>query len=164
MIKRFEIPPQIFWPGMVFAILGGSVLANVYLLTQASSDGGAQIIDNYYEKAADWDQTKAKVSKANALGWTVSAEVLPAAAGKTIQVKILGADQKALGGLQPTVTLQNPTKVADVSTSEMGESEEPGVYLSSVAFSRSGLWDLVIRVPQGAETYEFKRRVDVRGK
>jgi len=163
MIKRLEIPPHIFWPGMVFAILGGSVLANVYLLTQASSDGGAQIIDNYYEKAADWDATKAQISRTNALGWTVSAEVLPAAAGKTIQVSILGADKKALVGLQPTVTLQNPIKIDDVSTSEMGESE-PGVYRTSVAFSRSGLWDLIIHVPQGTETYEFKSRVDVEGK
>ena len=55
-----RIPPQIFWPGLVIGILLMSVTAHVVLIVKASSDGGAQAVPDYYEKAANWDATQAR--------------------------------------------------------------------------------------------------------
>lgn len=57
MIRR--IPPQFLYPGMVVAILAMSVFFHVYLIAKASSDGGAQAVPNYYEKASAWDADQA---------------------------------------------------------------------------------------------------------
>lgn len=55
-----EIPPHIFYPGMVVGILLMSVVAHVVLLVMASSDGGPQVVPDYYEKAANWDEYQAR--------------------------------------------------------------------------------------------------------
>lgn len=60
MIKR--IPPQILYPGMVIAILLMSVAAHVVLITKASSDGGAQVVPDYYEKSINWDSEQARAA------------------------------------------------------------------------------------------------------
>lgn len=60
MIKR--IPPQILYPGMVIAILSMSVIAHVILIVNASSDGGAQVVPDYYEKAVNWDAEQARAA------------------------------------------------------------------------------------------------------
>lgn len=60
MINR--IPPQILYPGMVIAILAMSVLAHIYLVIEAASDGGAQVVPNYYEKAIHWDAKQARAA------------------------------------------------------------------------------------------------------
>ncbi len=60
MIRR--IPPQILYPGLVVGILVMSVIAHIVLLVKASSDGGAQIVPDYYEKSKTWDDDQARVA------------------------------------------------------------------------------------------------------
>lgn len=60
MISR--IPPQFLYPGMVVGILTMSVLAHVYLIIQASSDGGVDVVPDYYEKAQAWDAEQANAA------------------------------------------------------------------------------------------------------
>ena len=54
-----RIPPQFLYPGIVVGILSMSVIAHIYLVVQASSDGGAQVVPDYYEKAQAWDSQQA---------------------------------------------------------------------------------------------------------
>lgn len=58
MIKR--IPPQFLYPGIVIGILLLSVVAHIILIVEASSDGGAQVVPDYYEKSLQWDETQAR--------------------------------------------------------------------------------------------------------
>lgn len=60
MIRR--LPPEILYPGMVIAILAMSVAAHIYLIAKASSDGGAQVVPDYYEKAVNWDAEQARAA------------------------------------------------------------------------------------------------------
>ena len=60
MIRR--IPPQFFYPGIVIAILAMSVAAQSALFVSATSDGGAQVIPDYYEKASNWDAEQARAA------------------------------------------------------------------------------------------------------
>ena len=60
MLRR--IPPHILYPGLVIGILTMSVTAHVYLIVMAASDGGAQVVPDYYEKAQSWDAEQARVA------------------------------------------------------------------------------------------------------
>ncbi|MFW5965937.1 MAG: FixH family protein [Persicimonas sp.] len=44
-----KIPPKYFWPGLVIALLLSSVVFWVGMLRVAYSDGGPQVVDEYYE-------------------------------------------------------------------------------------------------------------------
>lgn len=58
------IPPRILYPGIVIGILLMSVTAHVILIVLASRDGGAQVVDDYYEKATHWDAEQAENARA----------------------------------------------------------------------------------------------------
>ena len=60
MMRR--IPPQILYPGMVIGILSMSVIAHIILIVNAASDGGAQVVPDYYEKAVNWDAEQARAA------------------------------------------------------------------------------------------------------
>ena len=57
-----SIPPQFLYPGMVVSILMMSVIAHVVLVYKATSDGGAQAVPDYYEKAINWDEEQARAA------------------------------------------------------------------------------------------------------
>ena len=57
------IPPQLLYPGIVIGILLMSVTAHVILIVLASSDGGAQVVDDYYDKAINWDAEQAEQAR-----------------------------------------------------------------------------------------------------
>lgn len=57
-----RIPPHVLYPGLVVAILGMSVTANIILIVLASTDGGAQVVPDYYEKAQSWDAEQARAA------------------------------------------------------------------------------------------------------
>lgn len=160
MLKR--IPEHIFWPGMVVAILTMSVVANMWLLWNASSDGGAQIIDDYYNKASSWDETAAVKAKSAERGWSVVLKTDALGEGQRLfRFQLADAEQRALEGLSATVTLKNPMKVDDISTGELNEAE-PGVYLAVLPVSRHGLWDVELRVGSGEPVFVWDKRIEVR--
>ncbi len=157
MIKK--IPEHIFWPGMVFAILGMSVIANMVLLYKASNDGGAQIIENYYDKAAHWDETKAKASESSSLGWATQIEVTGSGSHRVVVVRI--ADPNGpVTSLKPTVTLRDPTLIDPVASAEMVLTGD--TYVATIPFPRNGLWDVQIQAEHQGIAFDHTQRLDVR--
>jgi hypothetical protein len=62
MFSPRDIPPQYLYPGIVVAILLMSIAAHVVLVIKASSDGGAHVVPDYYEKAEHWDADQARAA------------------------------------------------------------------------------------------------------
>ena len=58
------------WIVAIVALLGGNVLAMLILMITASAEG-AQVIPDYYERAAHYDRTIDEAATSRALGWRV---------------------------------------------------------------------------------------------
>ena len=77
---------EAIWRNPILHALVTSVLTMMGFLYLANQDGGAQVIDNYYQKAVDWDVQKAEQARSQALGWTARLDV---DAGRQVRVLIL---------------------------------------------------------------------------
>ena len=58
------------WIVAIVALLGGNVVAMLILMISASAQG-AQVIPDYYERAAHYDRTLDEAATSRALGWRV---------------------------------------------------------------------------------------------
>lgn len=155
-----RIPPHIFWPGMVVSILLLSVVANIVLVVKARTDGGAQIIEDYYAKAAHWDEGQAKVAQSKALHWSHEVTVSPVELEGMGIVRVALRDvQGPLENLGVQLTLRDPTKIAVVASAQ-ATHEGGGVYVIPVPLRRHGLWDVDILATQGATVFEERVRVE----
>lgn len=61
-----------FWPWAVGALLLLILTINVGVFLSATGDGGAVIVEDYYQKAIDWDAGQAELAASRALGWTAA--------------------------------------------------------------------------------------------
>lgn len=156
-----RIPPEIFWPGMVVAILGFSVAANVILVVKATGDGGAQIIDDYYAKGANWDDEVARVKKSDDLNWTVTATLLESGESSGTATVIFYKDNEALTDLDVDIALKDPTRNGVVSQAKATHQGQ-GIYTVATELPRLGQWDIEVVAVQEAITFEDIIRVEAR--
>jgi len=156
-----RIPPEIFWPGMVVAILGLSIAANVVLVVKATGDNGAQIIDNYYSKGAHWDDEVARVKKSADLGWKVTARLVESGESTGALTLTFYKDAEALTDLDVDIVLKDPTRNAPVTLAK-AEHQGQGVYTAATDLPRLGLWDIEVVATSGETKFEDKIRVEVR--
>lgn len=59
------------WIVAIVGLLGGNIVAMLVLVVSSSAHGGAQVIPDYYERAAHYDRTIDQEAANRALGWRV---------------------------------------------------------------------------------------------
>lgn len=139
--KSRRIPDHIRYPGMVVAILGLSVISQVFLFRAAFSNGGPQIEHDYYTRAVDFDEVQNMRNRRDALGWRVNASPGPDGA---LIVRVQGRDGAPIEQLRGQLTAQRADRAdhepAIALTPIPGH---PGAYRA--ALNTSGMvWDLRI--------------------
>ena len=145
-MARPIIPPQIGWPIMVVSLLLLNVSIVLVTLFLARSDGGAQVIENYYEKGVEWDVQAAVRASSDALGWEadvilIKDNVVPGFC--TLEVAIQDSDGYGVEGLIGSFILFRPQKARPVLEMPLlPDVNRPGLYYQMVPFQDSGLWDI----------------------
>ncbi len=143
------LPSHIAWPLFVVALLVTSVTYSMLVVYASQSDGGAQVIDNYYEKAVNWDDRIAQQNLSDATGWEASLTFVPAGNGSQTHALLLGVkdpEANVLSGLQGVIKAKRPHAsgtVTELSILETSITPE-GNYLLSFAEARPGLWDFEV--------------------
>jgi nitrogen fixation protein FixH len=162
---KFPIPPHIGWPLLVISLLGISIGASLITVLASRSDGGAQIIDNYYEKAVNWDATHANQAASDALQWTTTLHVEAAQPSglRLLELTVQDAAGGAVSNLRGTVKLYRPDQARPVATIPISEaSDAPGVYRQQVPLTATGLWDVqVVAARDGSPVYQTTLRHEV---
>ena len=156
-----NIPPHIFYPGLVIAILSMSFIANGYLLYSAQSDGGPQIIDDYYDKAVSWEESQKIQKTSDAMQWGVKV-VMGEHVDKNRRVHLTIQDQRGtpVEKLQGLVKLHHPAIKALASEAELQEVA-PGRYEVLLPINRKGLWDFIVDAKVGEQHLIKKTRLEV---
>ncbi len=68
-------PRPYLWPAIIVLLLLSSVTASFGALWMAHSDGGVDVIPDYYQKAVDWDSLSAIQRKSDTLAWSSRIEI-----------------------------------------------------------------------------------------
>lgn len=144
-----RIPDHIRWPGLVVAILGLSVTANIVLVMAARSDGGAQVEPDYYRKAVAWDARQDLLDRSAALRWDMHLTVSGASEASVITVTVLDRDGAPIPNLEASVSVHHAAE-SEVRTVALAPIDgQPGVYRGQGALARPGLWDFDVALAQG---------------
>ena len=139
-----RIPPHIAWPLLIVGFLALGITWSLGVVVASQSDGGAAVIDNYYEKAVAWDEEAALRAKSNAQGWLVDIDRL-IGDPPSLVITILSPSGEPVTGLTGTVQTLRPQKSTPIKQVPLTESStNPGQYLIPFSESAPGLWDFAL--------------------
>ena len=144
------------WVLAIVGLLGGNALAMVLLLVSARSGGGAQVIPNYYERAARFDDTLDQAARNRALGWKIAVAI----EGDTVTIDARGSTGAPLAGARVRVAGHHRSQVAHGFELEAA-AIVPGRHRAVVP-GPIGHHDLTIAVEHGGARFVESATVDVR--
>lgn len=151
-----RIPAHILYPGIVVAILSYSLISSFFLVRASQSDGGAQVLENYYERSVHWDDHQAVASYSAGLNWDLSWDLLD---GSESYVTIVDAYDTPVVGVGGTLRLRRPQLAEDVSVRELeAVASRPGVYRFDQVELSPGYWDVVLEGEYNERPIVFSER------
>ncbi len=155
------LPPHVGWPLFIVSLLLMSVITSVGTLLIARSDGGAQVVDQYYRKASEWDKHAGQEAEDDALGWSIQvARIASPAPTETWEVALTITDANGAPVRELTGTLRafRPQWVKPVAEAALSEVDgTPGAYSLVLPDAGAGLWDFEIDAHLGSA--HFIRRI-----
>jgi nitrogen fixation protein FixH len=161
----YRPPPHLTWPLFVVALLLLGIGSTMTILLAARSDGGAQVIEDYYQKAASWELAAAEQAASAALGWRLEVDVQSDAAGPALRrVDLRFADRFGVpvAELRGVVRAFRPERAALITESPLTPVEGvPGLYRQVMLLSAHGLWDLEIAAVRDSSHFFTRVRRDL---
>ncbi|HSL52589.1 MAG TPA: FixH family protein [Candidatus Deferrimicrobiaceae bacterium] len=143
-----------YWPAVIVALLVGSAGANIGFMVVANRDASFAVEPDYYRKAVEWDRAMAQQARNAELGWTVSARLEPAAAGRA---RLVTAVQDRAGapltGGAVEVEAFPSARAREITSFALESTSEAGVYAGPLPSARPGLWELRVRVSRHGEVF-----------
>ena len=145
----------------IVGLLSMSVIASLLTVFAARSDGGAQVIDDYYHKAATWDSTRTAQAASDALEWKIEFPCEPAdSTTRIVRLRVQTQQGEPMSGLQGTMNAFRPQHAPRVDQTALVE-KEPGVYEQPLAVQESGLWDFEIAATRDGTPFLKRIRLEV---
>ena len=163
-MKRHRLPPHITWPLFIIGLLTMNVVTVVITVMAARSDGGAQVIDNYYQKAVNWDETAALQAASDALGWQAEIVLPPdpqQPSPRLVDVTLHDREGQPIDGAQGTIRAFRPHRADVVAERPLTASETPGLYRQSFPINQDGLWDFEIVAVQDSLRFQTVIRKEI---
>ena len=154
--------PHIIWPAAIIGLLLLSVVTTFAIMWASQSDGGAQVVDDYYRKSVAWDSLAAVRDASELLGWSVAISLEGSDKSRQAVVTVTDSSDTPLERLSGSVTVTRPQSIAsfgDFSLEEVDETK--GLYRFSFPFSGRGLWDLDFRIQQADIHYSTTVRIEI---
>lgn len=158
--KRPWLVPRPLW--LVFGLLSMNFAVVGTTITLASRDTHFAVEPDYYQRAVDWDVSRAEIARSAALGWrvTVSAADARSAAGmRTLTVRMEDAQGEAVeGAVVDGVAFHHgdASRRAEVTLLERG----PGVYQGEIGLLDAGLHEVRLVAQRGQERFVASVRQD----
>ncbi|HET7879927.1 MAG TPA: FixH family protein [Acetobacteraceae bacterium] len=134
--------------GFVVVVNAGMVYAALHSFPGKAGDEGFAL-SNHYDAVLEREQ------RANALGWTVAAQI--DAAGLP-EVRLSGADGAPLRGAVVSASAERPLGASATHALQFRETDA-GRYIADTALPSAGQWDLTISVSRDGDDVGATRRL-----
>jgi len=144
------------WPAGVVILLLSSVITMGSVILAARNDGGAQVIEDYYQKAVQWDSLNAVKAVNKAPDWvsvlTMSADSLRFMLNDSLGQAVVLTDV--------TVELDRP-QFSATSRSLILEPALSDGWVAPIPVLERGLWDVNIQANsvRGPLLFEYRREL-----
>lgn len=153
--------PDILWPAAVIGLLLLSGITTFAVLFASKSDGGAQVIDNYYRRSVAWDSLAAEQRASNELGWHLRVD-LTASSDDTAILVVTDQEGGVVDGLSGSVSVSRPQASTTFGTHSLTPIDSTsGAYRFSFPYHERGLWDLQITAVRGDQRLLERVRVEI---
>lgn len=152
--------PEVAWPMAVIGLLLLSIGTMTTMVLATRSDGGAQVVQNYYQQAIAWDTQVAEKAASDALGWQATL-ALPTNE-KALIITLVDREGQPVEEAVGTLTITRPHIASPLSAGPWEATDTPGVYRYAVALDGRGLWDFTLRVEKGEARFVTTIRREVR--
>ena len=162
-MKRLHLPPHIAWPLFIVGLLSMSVATVAITVVAARSDGGPQVIDDYYQKAVNWDETVALQAASDALGWQAEVVILPShEASRPVEITLRDREGLPITEAQGTIRAFRPHRAEAVAERPLSAvTETPGLYRQAFPIQQAGLWDFEIIATQDSLRFQTLIRKEI---
>lgn len=151
------------WPAAIVALLLLSGVTTFAVLFASRSDGGAQVVENYYRKSVAWDSLSSSRRSSDSLGWHLSLDVRSDALSSEVGLAtFMDAEGQAVTGLSGSVTVSRPQSSVVYGThSLVADDSTAGRYSFSFPYRERGLWDLDVAVSRSGKKFFERIRVEI---
>jgi nitrogen fixation protein FixH len=158
----WRMPKDRIWPTIIIVALVVDVGVGVVMMRVATHDPNYGIEPDYYAKAVAWDSTTAQSHRNDVLGWQLTPELGPVAAGRAATLTMLLRDRTGVPVTGAHLSIEAiPVAHAD----EVIRSDLPaapgGDYAAALPMERSGLWELRVVATRGEDHFTADIRLDV---
>jgi nitrogen fixation protein FixH len=146
------------WPAIVVGLLVFSLMVHGVLVAAALAGGGPKVEDDYYRKAANWDQHMAQERRNEALGWQVELVVPAASQGRRrVEVRLRDSQGSGLEGAAVRLVAFHNAYAHDVQRADLEPLGE-GAYAVSLPLPRAGRSRFDLEVTRGDERFTFSEQ------
>jgi nitrogen fixation protein FixH len=140
-MKRF-LEKGYGWPAFVVLLLLSSVVMMGLVVMAARSDGGAQVVSDYYEQAVRWDSLASVRDAASARGWTAQLDLERSGNEFEGRITVRDSSGTALSFEGARITVSRPQYAEAQSTFDAVPMEGSPVLAFRSSLQGSGLWDI----------------------
>lgn len=149
-----RIPPEKAWPLIVVSLLLTSVVLMTVVILAARSDGGVQVVENYYQQALEWDATADEQRASDALGWQLNVQLMPDDQAQAhVLCQFEDRESNPLTELDVQVSISRPARSGVLHEVTLEATDVPGQYAASVRLPERGLWDFDLVAARGEDRF-----------
>jgi len=151
------------WPIAMSAILGFTVVVNLFVFRLAASDPSFSVEPSYYQKAVHWDDELAQRRHNADLGWQATTQLVASNDGLSrLRVRLTDSAGVPLDGAQVRLQAFAINRASQVTSLALSASDDPsgGVYSAVMPDGGSGRWELKLDVIRESERFTSVSRVE----
>lgn len=158
------------WPLMIIGLLALNMTIVVATIVCATSDHSFAVEPDYYKKAVEWDRTARERDHAAELGWDVGVSLKQPRAGSDRSVICVTISKPSDKGHHESPTLLDGAQVQIEAFPQARSSQRltgaavgigNGEYDFEAPISRTGLWEVRVRINRGPDALAVTRTLIV---
>jgi hypothetical protein len=163
-MKNRMFRPEFAWPAAVVLLLLAGAGSAFAVLFFARSDGGAEVVADYYRRGLAWDSTAAVERSVGRFGWTVSVEPAAEADGtgmRAVRVWIADSAGSPVSGLAIEVEASRPHLATPAGRAAASPHLQPGAYVAWLPVRETGLWDFTVHGSRDGDPFALRLRREI---
>lgn len=147
---------------LIASLLVAHAALMVSFAVVAGGDPSFGVEPDYYEKALEWDESRAKAGEPGEDGFALSTTLTPTGAGRGEVLLMLRHGDEPVSQATLSAVAFCVARAGDRQNVELLE-RTPGLYGSDLDLTHDGWWEVRYELTTPERTYRFARRLMVQG-